>query len=277
LRRCLESLELIRYQGEWEVTVVDNGSTDETQSVISDFKNRVATKVNALSCAKPGLGMARNVGWKASQGEIIAFTDDDCYPEPDLLTSIIDIFEKEPSLGFLGGRVLLYDPTDYHCATNEKTERVDVKPKSLLLGGFISGANFSFRRSALEAVGGFDDDLGAGTNFYCEDLEILARLSAKGWPGAFDPAPVVYHHHERKTQAEADRLELEYVYARGAYYAKCLLSPPMRLQYARMWFWYMRHQPLETTAREVAAAMAYYRHRLASSLAGRGFLESPRD
>lgn len=161
---------------------------------------------------------------------------------------------------------MLYDPTDYNFTTIEKAEREDIKPNSFVPAGMITGANFSFRRSALEAVGGFDDDFGSGTNFSCEDVDILARMSAKGWAGAYDPAPVVYHHHGRKTKTEIDRLILQYDYGRGAYYAKCLLSPPLQLRYARVWFWHMRHQPVKTTAREVAAAMGYCRYKLTSKL-----------
>jgi glycosyltransferase involved in cell wall biosynthesis len=187
LKRCIESLELIRCPGEWEITLVDNGSTDETQTIINEFKNKSATKVNIISSPKPGLGSARNAGWKASQGEIIAFTDDDCYPEPKFLTSIFNVFEKQPTLGFLGGRILLHDPTDYNITTREQLNRDDLKPKSFIPAGFIQGANFSFRRSALEAAGGFDECFGSGTNFPCEDVDILARISALGWAGAYDP------------------------------------------------------------------------------------------
>src|SRR3546814_9709199 len=67
-------------------------------------------------------------------------------------------------------------------------------------------------------------DFGAGTPFACEDVDALARAAAAGWRGAYDPRPLVYHHHGRKTREDALRLRRVYDTARGAYYAKCIMD-----------------------------------------------------
>jgi GT2 family glycosyltransferase len=89
------------------------------------------------------------------------------------------------------------------------------------------------RRSALQEVGGFDEYLGAGTPFPSEDVEILARLSARGHGGCYDPDPVVLHHHGRKAGDDIRRLSTAYDRGRGAYYLKCLFIPAFRVTACR--------------------------------------------
>jgi GT2 family glycosyltransferase len=206
----------------------------------------------------PGLGRARNLGWRTARGEVVSFTDDDCYPDPDFLTSVLDAFRPNPLLGFLGGKILLYDPTDYKITIQEHDRNESLPPGSFIPAGLIQGANFSLRRAALEAVHGFDEMFGAGALFSCEDIDIVARVSAAGWEGAYDPAPLVYHHHGRKTDADASRLMRQYDRGRGAYYAKCLLNPVLRVTTLKHWYWNIRSQPKRTTGRELAAACEYW-------------------
>jgi GT2 family glycosyltransferase len=208
--------------------------------------------------ATPGLGRARNAGWRVAAGGIISFTDDDCYPREDFLSAVLRAFEGNPSMGFVGGKILLHDPTDYRITIQEHDRHEDLLPKTFIPTGMIQGANMSFRRAAIESVNGYDDWFGAGSLFACEDVDIVARISAAGWRGAYDPGPVVYHHHGRKTEADAIRLMKQYDRGRGAYYAKGLLDPVMRLTTLKNWYWCIRSQPYGKTARELAAACEYW-------------------
>jgi GT2 family glycosyltransferase len=203
------------------------------------------------------LSRARNRGWKAAHGEIIAFTDDDCYPDPKFLQTIVDCFEEDLRIGFIGGRILLYDSTDYRITLQESEERQEISPGSFINAGLIQGANFACRRKAIESVDGFDELFGAGTRFPCEDIDIIARISSVGWFGAYDPRPLVYHHHRRKTELEAAQLMIQYDRGRGAYYAKCLTNASLRNVYLKNLFWKVRSQNLGTTYREFTAAMEY--------------------
>ena len=75
-----------------------------------------------------------------------------------------------------------------------------------------------------------------GRSMYSGDeLELIARISAAGWNGAYDPKPVVYHHHGRKTANHERRLRWWYDRGRGAYYAKCILNREMRKVYVKNW------------------------------------------
>lgn len=204
-----------------------------------------------------GLSRARNAGWSAASGEIIAFTDDDCYPAVDFLVSINQCFGEDDHLGFIGGRILLYDETDYRITIQERSTRRQIGPNAFIPAGLIHGVNLACRRSALISVGGFDDRFGHGRKFSCEDVDMLARLSARGWHGAYDPRPLVYHHHGRKTREQANALMKQYDRARGAYYAKCILEPGLRNRYLRAWMKNIRRQPATKIWRELTAAVEF--------------------
>ena len=153
--------------------------------------------------------------------EIVAYLDDDCYPAEDFLDAVVECFAETPDLGFIGGRILLYDQTDLRMTIQESLTRVSLAPK-LCPPGIIQGANSAFRRASLAEVDGFDPRFGgAKGQFLAEELDVAARISAAGWHGAYDPRPLVYHHHGRKTRSEEWRLMRVYQRGIGGFYAKC--------------------------------------------------------
>ncbi len=157
-------------------------------------------------------------------GEIVGFTDDDCYVRPDFVEALDSVFEAA-DLGYVGGRVLLFDPADAPITIQASDARCDLPPRSYIPAGVIHGANFAFRRALLERVGGFDERLGAGAAIPSgEDVDMLSRASAAGFAGAYDPRPTVLHHHGRRAAHELERLRRGYALGCGAYYLKCLLD-----------------------------------------------------
>jgi GT2 family glycosyltransferase len=177
------------------------------------------------------------------------------------LEQIAICFADTPALGYLGGRVLLHDPADLPVTINESQEQVVFAAGEFLPAGIIQGANFACRRPALECIGGFDERLGVGAWFNCEEIDALARMSAAGWPGHFDPRPIVRHHHGRTNRDDGARLLRGYDRGRGAYYMKCLLNSRLRGAYVRAWAMEMRRRDWRTTGRELAAAAEFvWRH-----------------
>jgi hypothetical protein len=88
LEQCLRSLQALDYP-DYEVIVVDDGSTDDTGEILARFP-----EVRAVRQSNQGLSFARNVGLRLATGEVVAYTDSDCYADPDWLTLLVDQLER---------------------------------------------------------------------------------------------------------------------------------------------------------------------------------------
>jgi glycosyltransferase involved in cell wall biosynthesis len=233
LAACLDAVAKIRCRRPWEIVIVDNGSHDDTRAVAARLLQDPAMRGRYVWEPIPGLSRARNAGVAASVGDIVAFTDDDCYPAADFIERICDVF-ADRRIGFMGGRILLHDPRDYPLTVNESTETVRFAAGSVVPCAAVQGANMAFRRSALLAVRGFDPAFGAGTSFPAEDWDAVARICIAGWDGGYFPAPTVSHHHGRNA-VDAQRQLRAYHYASGAVYAKLLTLRDTRRPFAKHW------------------------------------------
>lgn len=236
LRRCVQALASIHTDYEWELVIVDNGSDDGTNVFLASLPSRYG-KAHVITTVEPkrGLAAARNRGFCQSHGNIVAFTDDDCYVSKDYIDALISAFEN-PEIGFVGGRILLYDQADLKLTIQEGEHSFVLLPRTFIAAGTIQGANMAFRRTALDQIGGFDENLGAGTSFACEDIDAVAALIWQDIAGAYDPRLVVYHHHGRKTKREARDLWKTYDKGRGAYFTKYILRSDSRSKYIRRWW-----------------------------------------
>jgi glycosyltransferase involved in cell wall biosynthesis len=253
----------------WELVVVDNASRDETRSVIEAAERELPVPLIMVSEPVPGVTRARNSGWHAASGAIVAFTDDDCYPAPDLISVVLDRFDQEDGLGFLAGAVLPHDPTDARVAFVAGSEPIEIQPAGFVTPGLVLSANLAFRRSALEAIDGFDPFFEYTLGWAGEDVDAAARVSGAGWIGRYDPSAVVYHHHGRKRGAELDRVRSAYDLGRGAFFAKCACDARLRRTYLAGWMRLTarrirRRQGIRAIGRELRGAGGYLAHRLRS-------------
>lgn len=222
LAPCLEAMRQLRFEGSWEIIVVDNGSTDDTPAVIKAAAAGMPTRFVSVLQPRPGVSGGRNAGIAASRGRIVAFTDDDCYVEPDFLTEAVRAFDDE-RVGYATGRVELHDPSDAVITVNPSRTPVRFPARSYLHVDRIIGANLVFRRSVLERIGGFDEKMGPGTSIGgAEDIDLVARASAAGWEGVYRPEMAIRHHHGRK-EADVPKLLRLYDEGQGAYVLKYLL------------------------------------------------------
>lgn len=237
LPECLERIERLESPpGGWELILVDNASTDSTAALMAAFAATAPFPVRCVRAAVPGQGRARNAGIAHARGHILAFTDDDCYPAPDYLRAMVEVF-AEHRVGFVGGRVALHDPTDARLCIMDAATAREIRPHSFVPAGVMHGANLAVRREVVSAIGGFDPLLGPGTPCMSgDDIEYIARAAWAGWAGRYDPRPVVSHHHGRKPGADAERQQRGYDYGRGAYYARLLLDRRARRTYLGSWY-----------------------------------------
>jgi len=233
LARCLRFVSEITFERSWEVIVVDNGSIDATPAVVRDFGCDGAS-VRYIFEPNPGKSNALNTALKNAEGDILAFTDDDCYTSPNFLTTIWKVFNN-PSVSYMVGRVMLHDPADYPIAVNESTVPATYLGRSFLTGGlgFFGGGNMAFRRTVLIGIGGFDSMFGPGARFrYAEDLDVIGRASAMGHEGRYCPEVVVRHHHQRK-KSDIPPIWKACGIGLGAYHMKLLLT-------YREWWWFIK-------------------------------------
>ena len=180
---CLSSLEKLHYPN-YEVVVVNDGSTDKTREIIESYDY-----VRLINQENKGLSAARNVGIQAAKGEIIAFTDADCMADADWLTYLVARFEST-EFAAVGGPNLS-PPDDSFVASCVAVS--PGAPTHVLLDDevaeHIPGCNMAFRREALEAIDGFDPIFRAAG----DDVDLCWRLQNKAYKIGFSPAAVVWH------------------------------------------------------------------------------------
>ncbi len=168
---------------DYEVIVIDDGSTDATAAIARSYGARVVSTPNQ------GLSAARNLGLEEATGKIVAYIDDDAYPEPDWLTYLVTRFAE----GYCGvGGPNLLPPEDG--AVAECVANAPGGPCHVLLSDreaeHIPGCNMAFEKRWLERVGGFDPLFRAAG----DDVDLCWRLQEAGGSLGFHPAAVVWHH-----------------------------------------------------------------------------------
>lgn len=222
LRPCLEAIRGLRFSGTLEIIIVDNGSTDNTQDVISSIAPEMPALFISIVEHRPGLSAARNAGMAIARGRIIIFTDDDCYVAPDYVAQAVKAFDDQ-KIGFVTGKVELFDPTDAKVTINLSDEPARFPARRYIHVDRIIGANFAFRRSIVSRIGVFDELIGAGTRIGGgEDTDYAARIVHAGWEGLYCPDMVISHHHGRK-DADIPKMLRAYAEGQGAYTLKYLL------------------------------------------------------
>jgi glycosyltransferase involved in cell wall biosynthesis len=237
---CCEYLEKLSYPPDrWELLLVDNGSTDNTKAVLSQFI--ASTPINARYIFEPVAGVARakNTGILAASGEIVAFTDDDCYVDPDWLVALDAAFLSD--VDFVGGRVLRFREDTAMLSIQEFESEVTFGPGDFMTPGFIHGANMAFRQSVFHKVGLFDVRFGPGGALACgEDTEILVRILELGGTGVYAPTSAVYHDHDRVEPKAITKVYRIYSIGRGAFFAKMIITNPGELdaaqKYRKAWY-----------------------------------------
>ncbi len=154
----------------FELIVVDNNSTDKTSEVAERYGARVILE------KQKGVAAARNAGFLAAQGQIIACTDSDSIVPPNWVEKIIQEFEKDNGVVAFGGLSYLYSgPVTARAAGRYLFPAFWVIDKILSGGWNLSGFNMAVRKDAFLRIGGFNTQLKLG-----EDIDLAKRLREVG-------------------------------------------------------------------------------------------------
>jgi O-antigen biosynthesis protein len=190
IEQTLSALKRLDYPS-YEIIVVDDGSTDRTAAIAAAYAD------NLFRTENRGLSAARNHGLRAATGEIVAYLDDDAYPDPHWVTYLASAFLRTEHAGIGGPN--LAPPGDgliADCVANAPGGPVHVL-LSDEIAEHIPGCNMAFRRDKLASIGGFD------TRFWVagDDVDICWRIQEMGWTIGFSPAAVVWHHRRNSAWA----------------------------------------------------------------------------
>ncbi len=189
LEDCLNSLGRQRFK-DFEIVVVDDGSTDSTGEAVRTFN------VRYHKVSHGGVVKALNFGVSLALGEIIAIMDDDCVASEDWLVMLVSAYTN--AVGGVGGRILDWRGASLNTAKIVGKVLDDGRTTANFDSGgnlrevdYIKGGNMSFRKNLLQEAGLFDSNyLGDGFNF---EPDICLRIKRRGARILYEPGAVVWH------------------------------------------------------------------------------------
>jgi glycosyltransferase involved in cell wall biosynthesis len=205
---CLESIlkQTKDIQDSTEIIVVNNASTDRTREVALSYPG-----VRVVDEPRKGLTFARQAGFLASSGSIIANVDSDSRLPPGWVDRVLKEFRFNPRLSGFSGPFIYYDLTPQQRRLVKVFYLLGwithIMNKHILrVGAMMQGGNFVVSRAALEEIGGFNVEI----SFYGEDTDIARRLNAVG--------DVVFSF-DLKMYSSARRLKHEGMFTMAARYS----------------------------------------------------------
>jgi glycosyltransferase involved in cell wall biosynthesis len=183
IRDCMEGLQKVVYPN-FEVIVVNDGSTDSLAEIVREYPVRL------ISTPNRGLSNARNTGMEAATGEIVAYIDDDAYPDQHWLQYLAHAFMTTNHAGIGGPNI---SPAGDGIIADSIANAPGGPVHVLLtdeIAEHIPGCNMAFRREALLEVGGCDPIYRAAG----DDVDLCWRIQQTGKTIGFHPAAFVWHH-----------------------------------------------------------------------------------
>ena len=204
--RALRALE--RPGGALEIVIVNDGGRPPSAEVMR--AGEAGLDIRVVEQRNAGPASARNAGAAAARGEWLAFTDDDCLPEPGWLSAFDAALRATPD-ALAGGRTVNALPDSVFADTSQRlADFVSSYFDGGATGRFFTSNNIAVSRAAFLAAGGFDASFPFSAG---EDRELCDRWSAQGRPSLTVPGAVVRHAHRLTARRF---LRQHFTYGRGA-------------------------------------------------------------
>jgi GT2 family glycosyltransferase len=235
LLQCLVSIDMAARNAavsDAEIVVLDNGSTDDTSAEVRAWSSESYVPVVLEYEAQPGLAVARNRGVAVARGDLFVMVDDDCNLREDYFVELLRLYVDANEPVLRGGRVELGNSQDLPLTIKTETAARRwhlgiASARTENLGNCFLGCNFLMSRAVYARLGPFDENLGAGCLIPSgEDTDYIFRAYEAGMALEYVPNLVVFHHHGRRTAAEARKLWRNYMVGSGALYTKHLFKCP---------------------------------------------------
>lgn len=200
LKKCLQSIEQ-QQDTSFEVILVDNGSTDGSIEAALPFAEGLSLRIienpnNLGFCA------ANNQGILAARGEFVALLNNDAEADPGWLKALLTAFDGRPGTGMAASKILVYedpgvidkaghliylDGQNRGRGSGQRDNGQFDTPEEVC---WPDGCACMYRKSMLDLIGGFDEDLFA----YADDAELGLRARIAGWDCWYVPSATVRHH-----------------------------------------------------------------------------------
>lgn len=183
----LDALAAQDYPEDWEVLVVDNGSTDGTRSVVEDYRDRLPS-LRVVTEPRPGIGPARNRALGEATGALLLLCDADDIVQPGWLAAMV---RSVASVTAVGGRCradLVSTPLSVAWRGDLPADRL---PVALDTHAFVPGGNCAVRVDAARAIGGWDEAFTGGA----DDVDFSWRLVRAGFTIGFAPDAVLAYRY----------------------------------------------------------------------------------
>jgi GT2 family glycosyltransferase len=199
LQQCCAALALQSFT-DYEVVLVDNGSTDGSVAWVSEAYPHVRVVANRTNL---GFAEANNIGIRESSGEYVVVLNNDAYPEPQWLEALITVAEWEPGVGMVASQVRLLAAPETMDSAGIEVDTLGMawnrhyglpaeeEPAQPLEVFGPSGSAAFYRRSMLAEIGLFDARYFA----YYEDVDLAWRARRAGWRCLYAPNARVHHVH----------------------------------------------------------------------------------
>ncbi len=209
LGECLTALVGSEHEPErFEVVVANDRGMKEVEALVASFADRL--RVSTTTPERTGPSAARNAGAVAAKGAHVAFTDDDCEPDPGWLAALVRSLEENPGAA-VGGPVRNGVPANLGAVATQAV--VDALHSSFNRDPgeprFFASSNVAFPADAFRALGGFDEDAR-----YAEDRELCERWIRAGHRFVLAPEAIVVH---MRTLGLREFVGQHYGYGRGAF------------------------------------------------------------
>ncbi|GGE48906.1 glycosyl transferase [Agaricicola taiwanensis] len=182
---CLDALLAQSLAPEqFEIIVIDNGSTDGTAAVVSEYAGVILLRED-----KPGSYAARNTGLAHARGIYVAFTDSDCIPDREWLERGLAAVKDREDVGVAAGRVAFREPEgDYSRACLNYERHLSMRQDENAANGYAITANWFCRKDLLLSMGGFNSELRSGG-----DYALSGTISRSGRRTIYVADAVVHH------------------------------------------------------------------------------------
>lgn len=235
LQRLLHSLARQQLpHDQFEVIIVDDGGDSPLQPLLRPFRHLL--NLCLLCVPKQGCGPARQAGVDLARGQFLAFTDDDCRPQPDWLLRLLAALHAHPSAA-VGGLTINALTSSVFSEATQWLVNSAARGSHPSSPAFCPTSNVAFPRDPFLAIGGLNRHW---HNSGGEDRDLCLRWRLAGFPLLYEPSACVLHYHALNfTQF----LRLHFRYGRGAFtvhfhrhasfpspqfYLRLIAAPPFR-------------------------------------------------